>query len=367
MTSLRRLFATLLATLLAVGFVRPAAAHTGTTHAGTPHWLLFGLAGAGAISVLFGWRRLAAGDTRVGAVVVAGGLIAVIAGSIGLVEIQVTPQTAPEWASSAGAVNVAVASLLALGSLVAVRLRWPERPRYVALAFVLSVWIAYPVVLPNNGLTNPLGYLIAFALPVTLVYVFARDGGDRLLRALDAPMPRRVAAGTFLLFSVFFAFSAGTLTLNPDVTAATAGDGFVTLHPVASPLVYWPAVEFYVPAVPLAGYVSVGSALLFAVLGGLVAINAGLATRQYQTGASPDSPQAMLGAVASSGATACCCCAPALYAGVGAVFGTAASPVYWAFLDPTSPVGGLFLAASVLLLVGSSLRYATSTVCAVER
>jgi hypothetical protein len=66
----------------------------------------------------------------------------------------------------------------------------------------------------------------------------------------------------------------------------------------------------------------------------------------------------MAGALASSGATACCCCAPAVYGVVGAAFGTAASPVYWAFLDPASPVGGLFLSASVILLTGSAVRSA---------
>jgi hypothetical protein len=31
------------------------------------------------------------------------------------------------------------------------------------------------------------------------------------------------------------------------------------------------------------------------------------------------------------------------------------TPVYWSFMLPSSPVGGTFLAASVLLLVGSLL------------
>ena len=350
-----------------VVFVRPAAAHTGTTHAGTPHWLLVTLVVAGLAGMVAGWRFLLRSvvSSRVAGVLLAGGLIAAVAGGIGLVELQITPGSAPDWVDSTGTLNVVLASALALGSLIAVRLRWPERPRYVALASVLAVWVAYPVVLDNGGLTHPLGYLVALSVPVAVVYVLARDGGDRLVRALADRTPRRVAAGSFALFSGFFAFSAGTVTLAPDVTARTAGEGFVTTHPVASPLVYWPAVEFYVPSVPLSGYVSVGSALLISLLGGLVAINAGLVTRQWQSGGRPDSPETVLGAVASSGATACCCCAPAMYAAAGAVFGTAASPVYWAFLDPTSPVGGLFLAASVLLLVGSAIRSLGTEACTI--
>jgi len=366
MSHSRRL-TTLFAALVALAFVQPAAAHAGTTHAGTPHWLLAGLLAVGFAGLFVGWRRFThgEGDPRVGVAALLGGLLAVLAGGIGLVEIQVTPAVAPSWASGGDVINVAVASLLAIGSLVVVRWRWPERPRYVALAFVLAVWISYPVVMPNGGLTNPLGYLVVFAVPVTIAYVFARDGGDRLVRALSDRTSRAVTALTFLLFSAFFAVSAGTVTLNPDTTARTAGEAFVRLHPVASPLVYWPAVEFYFPAIPAAGYVSLGSALLIGVLGSLVALNAGLVTRQWQTGGAPDSPKAMLGAVTSSGATACCCCAPAFYAVIGGVFGTAASPVYWAFLDPTSPVGGLFLAASVLLLVSSAIRYVDTETCRV--
>ncbi|WP_302082470.1 hypothetical protein [Salinibaculum rarum] len=361
----RRRLTTILAVVTALAFVRPAAAHTGTTHAGTPHWLLAGLVAVGFVGIVVGWRRLARNGVgnRVGSVALVGGLLAVIVGGIGLVEIQVTPQVAPSWASSGELVTIVAASALAVGSLPVVRWRWPERPRYVALAFVLAVWIAYPVVLPNGGLTNPLGYVVVFAVPVTIVYVFARDGGNRLVRALSDRISRLVAASAFLLFSIFFAVSAGTVSFNPDVTARTAGEAFVRLHPVASPLVYWPAAEFHFPSIPVSGYVSVGSALLIAVLGGLVALNAGLVTRQWQAGGDPDSDGAVLGAVASSGATACCCCAPAFYAVAGSVFGTAASPVYWAFLDPTSPVGGLFLAASVLLLVGSAIRFVDTDTC----
>ena len=45
----------------------------------------------------------------------------------------------------------------------------------------------------------------------------------------------------------------------------------------------------------------------------------------------------------------------------------AAAPVYWGFLDPTSPVSGLFFAASILMLAGNSLRASHDLACAVPR
>jgi len=357
MHSTRRALAAALSVPVLAGLASPAAAHAGTTHAGTPHWVLLLLVLVGLAGLAVGVRSLRRGGRELGALGVGAGTLFLVGGGIGLVEVQVTPDVAPAWSEWFTLLNVGVAVLLALGSLLVVRRRWPERPRYVALGGLLAAWTAYPAVMPNGGLTHPLGYLVVLGLPLVVVYVLWRDAGGRLRRAL-AGRAARVGAGlTFLLFTLFFAVSSGTLTLNPDAGVGLPDHAFLTVQDVASPLVYWPAVEFYAPAVPAAGYVSVGSLVLLGVLGGLVALNAGLVVRQWSRGDS-GSPRAMAGALASSGATACCCCAPAVYGVVGAAFGTAASPVYWAFLDPTSPVGGLFLSASVILLTGSAVRSA---------
>jgi len=342
-------------------------AHAGTTHAGTPHWLLGAVtvlgiaAGAGGLQVL----RDGARSDRFGAGLLSAGAILVIAGTIGLVEIQIAPEATPDWTRLFPAINAVSAIVIALGSLVVVRWKWPERPRYVGLGLLLAAWIAYPTLLPQEGLTSPLGYLLAAAVPAAVVYVLYRDAGAAFPAVLTARVPAVVAVGTFGLFGVFYLFSAGTLSVNPDLTADMMGQGFVTPHRVASPLVYWPALEFYVPSIPLSGYVSLGSLLLVGILGGLVASNAALAARQLTTGGSIDSPRAVIGTITTAGATACGCCAPAVYGAAGAVFGAAATPVYWAFMDPSSPVGGLFFAASVLILTGSAVRASHDPACAV--
>ena len=344
-------------------------AHAGTTHAGTPHWLLGAVtilgiaAGAGGLQVLRDGTR----SDRFGAGVLSVGAVLVIAGTIGLVEIQIAPEATPDWTRVFPVVNAASAIVVALGSLVVVRWKWPERPRYVGLGLLLSAWIAYPTLLPQEGLTNPLGYLLAAAVPAAVIYVFHRDAGAAFPQVLTARVPALTAVVTFALFGVFYLFSAGTLSVNPDLTADMVGQGFVTPYRVASPLVYWPALEFYFPSIPLSGYVSLGSLLLVGILGGLVASNAALAARQLTTGGSVDSPRAVIGTITTAGATACGCCAPAVYGAAGAVFGAAATPVYWAFMDPSSPVGGLFFAASVLILTGSAVRASHDPACAVPR
>ncbi|MFC7138631.1 hypothetical protein ACFQMA_02125 [Halosimplex aquaticum] len=351
------------------GAIDAVVAHSGTTHAGTPHWLLGAVTVLGALAVAGGWRELRDEDAsgRLGAGLFSAGVVLVIAGTIGLVEIQITPGDTPDWTRWFPMINAVTASLLAIGSLVVVRWQWPERPRYVGLGLLLAAWIGYPALMPNEGLYHPLGYLLAAAVPAAIAYVLWRDAGDAFPGVLRTRIPLATAVVSFALFAVFYAFSAGTVSMNPDVTADMVGQGFVTPYQVASPLVYWPALEFYFPAIPLSGYVSLGSLLLVCVLGGLVASNAALAARQWTAGGAIESPRAMIGTVTTAGATACGCCAPAVYGAAGALFGAAATPVYWAFMDPSSPVGGLFFAASVLLLTGSALRASHDPACAIPR
>jgi len=335
----------------------PAAGHTGTTHAGTPHWLLLGLLVVGLALAALGWRSFArdSPSARLSVAILLGGVGLAIFGSVGLVEIQVAPTDTPGWTRIFPLVNLLAGVAIAAGSFVVGRVYFPRRPRYTFLGILLAAWVSYPSVMPNDGLAHPLGYLLAFAVPVGVGYVLWTDAGPDILAALAGRTQRVAAVVAFVLFGGFFTFSAGTLTVNPDLTAGMAGEGFVTTYRVASPLVYWPAIEFFVPSIPLAGYVSLGTLLLVGLLGGLVALNVGLVARQWAALGEARSPRAMVGAFATSGATACCCCAPALYGAVGAVFGTAATPVYWAFMDPASPVGGIFFAVSVLLLTASAL------------
>ncbi|WP_436926518.1 hypothetical protein [Halosimplex amylolyticum] len=351
------------------GAIDAVVAHSGTTHAGTPHWLLGAVTILGILAVAGGWKSLRDADAtgRTGVALFSGGVVLVIAGTIGLVEVQITPGATPDWTRWFPVINAVTATLLAVGSLVVVRWQWPERPRYVGLGLLLAAWIGYPTLMPNEGLYHPFGYLLAAAVPAAIGYVLWRDAGDAFPRVLRMRVPLATAVVSFTTFAVFYAFSAGTVSVNPDVTADMVGQGFVTPYQVASPLVYWPALEFYLPAIPLSGYVSLGSLLLVGVLGGLVASNAALAARQWTAGGAIESPRAMIGTVTTAGATACGCCAPAVYGAAGALFGAAATPVYWAFMDPSSPVGGLFFAASVLLLTGSALRASHDPACAISR
>ncbi|WP_435154221.1 hypothetical protein [Haladaptatus sp. DFWS20] len=342
-------------------------AHSGTTHAGTPHWLLLvlvvtglGILGLSTVGVRRAWVV-----GRVGiAGVFFGGLLAMF-GGIGLVEIQVVAPAGPDrglyrWYPLA---SLLIGSLTLVGSFVVGRLRWSDRPRYAMLGGLLGAWIIYPVVFTNNGVTNPIGYLLVPSVLLVTGYIVWRDAKPLLSRLRMSRLASSVGVLSGFLFVLFFAFSAGTLSTNPDAGIGMPETRTITTVMLADPLVSWPAVEFYFPSVPLSGFVSIGTVLLFGFIGSLVGLNAAFVADQWERASDADSSRALVGSLAASGATACCCCAPAMYGVVSAVLGAAASPIYWAFMDPTSPVGGTFFAVSVLLLTTSLVRSADDIVC----
>lgn len=353
-----------IASVASLAMIPPVAAHTGTTHAGTPHWLLLGLLVLGLLVIGVARVGIARGvvATRWGVLLLLGGVVLGGIGAIGLVEIQVVATIGPSLNHLYPVASLLVGGTVMVGSLLVTRRYWPGRPRYAALGTLLGVWIVYPVTFASDGITNPLGYVIVLSLPVLVGYVVWRDARSVLRSAFASPFSRRVGVGTALFTAVLVAFSAGTVTVNPDPGVNTPTEGFVKLFPVADPLVTWPAVEFFVPTIPLAGMVSVGTAILFGVLGGLVGLNAAVITDQWQAGRDLSLRGSLFGSLSTTGATACCCCAPAMYGVVSAVFGSAATPVYWAFMDTSSPLSSAFLTASVLLLTASLVHAASGPV-----
>jgi hypothetical protein len=342
---------------LCLSLIPTAAAHSGTTHAGIPHLALFALFATGllvaGVSVL-GVRSGRIGNQPGILGVLVGGVIAML-GAIGLVEIQVTAPAGPQFQAFYEPASVILGSALMLGGLVVGWLRWHERPRYTALAALLGAWIMYPAIMPNEGIQHPLGYLLVLALPVMIGYILYTDALATVRRVVTDDKSRRVGLAAGGLFTVFFAFSAGTISVNPDVGIGTPTTRSITTVQLVDPLVYWPAVEFYFPNIPLAGFVSVGTLLLFGLMATLVGLNMGVVMDEWSRAESGENAS-FTGSLAASGATACCCCAPAIYGVLSAVFGAAATPVYWAFMDPTSPVGGVFLAGSIILLLQGILR-----------
>lgn len=293
-------------------------------------------------------------------------------GTIGVIQLQIEPigttPTAREWYPLIA--GIAGVSIL-LTSLGLASWRWPDRPRYPLLGTLLGVWVLYPVGMPNVGYTHPLGYLVVVAVPLVAGYIQGYDVRPALTRDVIDPLSRRVGLVVAGVFAVFFLFSAGLFSVNPDQGVNGPTQAFVTTVSFANPLVVWPAVEFYLPSIPLVGALSVGTALIIGLLTGLIGINTSLITAFWQRDIALSPSSSVVGAVATTGATACCCCGPAMYAIASGVFGVTASPLYWTFIDPAPPIGALFFAGAVVFLTGSTIRLATrldtAGICTIRR
>lgn len=349
--------------VVALGLLPTVRAHEGTVHAGTPHWLLLGLTvvGLGVLVTSFwlGRGRTENLNSILGAVFF--GALLIVIGMVGLTEIQVEPlgtNPVPIPRTLYSFTAIAVGGLLVLVSLNLGIWRWSNRPEYAALGVVLGSWILYPQLFPLREYQHPLGYALVLSVPLIVGYVFLKDLYPALRET--GRLDRWVGLGASLVFVVFLLFSTGQFTLNPEEIAANPGESFVVINSFANPLVLWPAVEFYYPSIPMFGAISVGTVITFALLAGLVGINAALATLVKQSGVSIDRTSGVFGGLATTGATACCCCAPAAYGIGAAVLGVSASPLYWAFLDPQSPLGTIFFASATVLMTASGIQLAHS-------
>jgi hypothetical protein len=253
---------------------------------------------------------------------------------------------------------------IALASVLVGQVRWPTRPRYAGLGVLLGVWVAYPGlgVFGVYTPTNPLGYAIVLSLPVAVGYVLWRDARGVLGTIYADRTARRFGVAVGLLGVVFFLFSAGMATVVPDDGVGLSwSSGFVTTLPTLGPLVLWPSVEVWAPSVPFAGMVSIGTAVLLSVLGGLLGLNAAVFAHQWGTAAGATSPTTA-GAVGLAAPQACCCCGPLLSQLAIVTLGpSAAAPIYLLFADPSSSIGSLFFVASVAILAGTLVYAAEST------
>jgi hypothetical protein len=190
------------------------------------------------------------------------GLAIAVLGAIGLVQLSPV-----EWYATDPVIPRAihdplmlvVGLAIAVASLLGGRYRWPTRPRYAGLGILLGAWVAYPGLMAGFGvdsLTHPLGYLVVLSLPIALGYILWRDARGLLAGLWADRLARRFGLGVGALGVIFFLFSTGMLTIIPDEgTGVSLAERIVATLPVASPLVTWPAIEFWLPSLPLGGMV----------------------------------------------------------------------------------------------------------------
>jgi len=256
---------------------------------------------------------------------------------------------------------LSVGTAIAVGSLLAGRIRWPNRPRYALAGLLLGLWIAYPYLVPGSASdTHPLGYAIVLVTPILVGYVLWIDAGDAIRTALRDRVARRFGIGTAVVLLLFFFGVTGYLSFFPEDGAPH--EITVAVLPTIYQLVSWPTLEIAIPHIPLFLAVSPGQLLILGTLSGLIGLNGALIARQWRAEARAGLTEGTAGSAAVVGTCTCGCCGPLVAKIAGLVAGPAiAAPLYWVFVDPMSPLSALFVVGSQLLFAGSIIYAVQST------
>ena len=341
-------------------------AHGGKHTPNLPQWyglvvLLLGF-GAMSVSILLKRRDRLKHTEHALAGVLLGVVIAALGG---IILVQLSPvdeysaSSMPFFQAWYPIISLTVGLSIVVASTLLGKLRWPTRPRYTALGILLGLWVAYPALI-RGGATyhHPVGYVIALAVPLTAGYIIWKDGRDVLTQVWQDTVARRFGLGIGAVMLLFFVFSTGLISLIPEEGLINGQEvmnvpAFIDTQQFASPLVMWPAVEVWLPQIPLNAALSLGVLLMIVLLGSLVTINAMLAAYQWCYASGSNSTQSTAGAAALVGPNACGCCGPMLAQLAVVLLGpSAAMPLYLLFVDFSSPVGSFFFVASVGLLTG---------------
>lgn len=236
--------------------------------------------------------------------------------------------------------------------------RWPTRPRYTFLGILMGLWISYPYIIRGSAsYTHPLGYLIVLGTPILVGYIVWTDRGDVVRTAFRDRVARRFGATVTLLSGLFFLTSSGYLSFFWE--EGLPRERVVTVLPVNYQLVQWDTLEIVLPQFPLTVALSIGVVTIVGLLSVLIGVNALLIAWQWRLEEKAGMMQGTAGTGSVIGACTCGCCGPLVAKiAVLAAGPSVAAPLYWVFVDSSSPLSVLFIVATVVIFT-ATLIYST--------
>lgn len=217
----------------------------------------------------------------------------------------------------------------------------------------MGMWIACPNLFPGQtGYTHPLGYALVLSAPILVGYIIWTDVGDVLTTVLRDPVARRFGIGVGLVVAIFFMSTSGFLTFFWEEGAPH--ETTIVVLPALYQLVQWPTLEVALPRIPLFFAISPGILIVVGLLSTLIGLNGALIARQWRLGKQSGMTESTAGTGVVVGSCTCGCCGP-LVAKVAilAAGPSIAAPLYWVFVDSSSPLSSLFIIASVVVFTGT--------------
>lgn len=214
-------------------------------------------------------------------------------------------------------------------------------------------WVVAAVSVPTTWIDQLAWQLAAAALILgTLgaawwMVVTRRDAFWPALRADRRALAIGAAVG--LVSLGLFAFGTHMVYVPTAEEIAYAGDtdAYLRTYETFGPLAMWPDVEFGLPGLEVAGFVTLPTAAIALTAAGLFALAIALLATSFS--------RRGLGAIGGAGAapmatTFCACCTPALYPILVALFGSGAAPLVYAMSDPDLALYNVAQVGNVWLL-----------------
>lgn len=253
---------------------------------------------------------------------------------------------------------LSVGLLISVLSVIVGWLRWPTRPRYTYFGILIGLWVIYPHLIPGPASeSHPLGYVIVLGTPIFVGYIIWKDAGGVIRAVLRDPVARRFGIGIGVVMALFFVSVTGYLSFIPE-PGVPQNESFIGVLSATYQLVTWPIVEIYLPQVPLVPIffiaVSPGPLIVTGLLSALIGLNAALVARHWRVEERAGLKESTGGTTALVGSCTCGCCGP-LVAKIAVLIAgpSVAAPLYWILIDSASPLGALFIVASIALFTGS--------------
>lgn len=337
-------------------------AHGGSGTVGLPRGtgvlvILFGLVIVSGAIVLKRTRHLAPRAALSGIVI---GLVVLTLGTILFDGLRPDPtytaSTMPFPRSWYPSLSLAAGLSITVLSFVVGWRRWPTRPRYMFFGMLLGMWVMYPTLMPESaGATHPLGYALVLGTPVLVGYILWTDAWGVLREVLRDPVARRFGIAIGSVAGLFFMMTTGYISIFLEEAGPT--EPTIVVLPVHYQLVQWPTLEVILPRLPLMVALSIGIATVVGLLSVLIGLNAALIARQWRVEQQAGLTEGTAGSAAVIGSCTCSCCGPLVAKVAMLAAGPAiAAPLYWIFVDPTSPLSVLFIIASIGLFTGTLVR-----------
>ena len=359
---LHRAGASLLTILLVLTQIPVASAHGATATAGldSGHGLLLAVLGVAIIVSFVAAKRAARIRPTTALAGVFGGILVAAIGAILFEGLSPDPTfsatTMPFPRSWYQPLALSIGLSIILASFLVVRWRWPDRPRYAILGFVIGLWIGYPYLVPSStSHVNPLGYGLVLGTPVVVGYVIWKDVGDVLSAVLRDRVAAAFGVGVGIALAVFFIAVTGYLSFFPE--EGMSHEPFVVVMPTIYQLVMWPTLEIGVPHVPFFLALSPGLVIIVGMLSTLIGLNAAVIARHWRVQEQAGLAQGTAGSAAIVGTCTCGCCGPLVAKIAIVAAGPAiAAPLYWVFVDSASPLSAMFIVGSLALFSGTLIH-----------